>query len=237
MEAIVLAGGLGTRLRSVVKGIPKPMALINKKPFLSYILSFLSRNWIEKIILSVGYKHEFIKNYFGNMYGSIKIEYSIEETPLGTGGAIKQALAYCSDENVFIINGDTYFDIELRKFYNFHISVGADVSFALKQVEDNSRYGTVKVSGNGKIISFGKENFGNGGLINGGIYLLAKKYFLNKVENFNERFSFENDFIPFYVNSSNFYGQVFNSYFIDIGVPEDYEKAVRDFMENNIFEK
>ena len=113
MEAIVLAGGLGTRLRSVVSELPKPMAPVGDKPFLEYILKYLKKNGIDKVVLSVGYKWETIKEYFGDSFEDIELVYSIENEPLGTGGAIKQAMEYVSDVNVFIVNGDTFFDIDL----------------------------------------------------------------------------------------------------------------------------
>ena len=113
MEAIVLAGGKGTRLQSVVFDLPKPMADINGKPFLAYQLDFLIENGIKRFVLSVGYKSEFIIQYFKNSYRNVPIEYAIETQPLGTGGAIKYALSKCISENVFVINGDTYLEVQM----------------------------------------------------------------------------------------------------------------------------
>ena len=114
LEAIVLAGGLGTRLKSVVSNVPKPMAPIGDKPFLEYILKYLKKNGITRAILSVGYKSEIIEEYFGNNFEGIDLVYSVEKEPLGTGGAIKKAMSKVKSNQVYIINGDTFFDINLK---------------------------------------------------------------------------------------------------------------------------
>ena len=120
MEAIVLAGGFGTRLKEVVSDVPKPMAPVNGKPFLEYLIKDLGEKGIRHIILAVGYKKKIIKEYFKNRYESIEITYSEELTPLGTGGAIKKALKLAKEEDVFIVNGDTFFDIDLKRMKEFH---------------------------------------------------------------------------------------------------------------------
>lgn len=128
MEAIILAGGLGTRLRSVVQNIPKGMAPIQGRPFLAYQLDYLIEQGVNRIIFSVGYLHECISNYFGREYNGCQIVYSVEESPLGTGGAIRQALHHCKDQNIWVLNGDTYCNVNLKDMLVFHRTHHADVS-------------------------------------------------------------------------------------------------------------
>jgi len=223
-EAIILAGGLGTRLRKVVKDIPKPMAEINGKPFLVYLLKYLSFQGIEKVIFSVGYKHEAIINYFGSNFENLNLIYSIEETPLGTGGAIKKSLNYLDSEEALILNGDTFFKINIHKFHNLHKTYNSYLSIALKKVKNPSRYGIVEIDENFRIKKFyEKEQLKKGGLINGGIYFLNKSFFTSL--KMPDVFSFERDFLEKYYQNYDFYGFPCEGYFIDIGIPEDYEKA------------
>jgi len=219
MEAIILAGGLGTRLQSVVSDIPKPMAPIGDKPFLVYILEYLKRNGIKKVILSVGYKWEVIQKYFGSEYKGIKLVYSVEDEPLGTGGAIKQALSYVDSKEIYIINGDTFFNVDLSEF---SLENGSMLQLALKTMSDFDRYGYVESDASGYITAFREKGYRKKGDINGGIYLANKNLF----DNFklNERFSFE-EFMQENFKTIKVTARVFNNYFIDIGIPEDYKKA------------
>ena len=136
---IILAGGMGTRLQSVVNDRPKVMAEIEGKPFLSCLLDILLRQGIKNVVLAVGYKREFIVNYYNYKYKDIELKYSIEDAPLGTGGAIRQALDYAEDENVFIVNGDTYFDVDYKGMSDFHDKNNAQITIALKELLDFDR--------------------------------------------------------------------------------------------------
>jgi len=222
-EAIILAGGLGTRLRKVVKDVPKPMADINGKPFLWYLLNYLNNQGIEKVILSVGYKYEIIKSYFGDKFKNLKIIYSIEKELLGTGGAIKKALSLVEGDEAFVLNGDTFFDIDLNNFYNLHKNKKSILSIALKYMCNFSRYGRVLINENNKIIAFEEKKFYKEGYINGGIYILKKDIFKGTELESKNKFSLEKDLLENYYKVSNFYGFPFNAFFIDIGIPEDYE--------------
>ncbi|EDP4615425.1 NTP transferase domain-containing protein, partial [Campylobacter jejuni] len=162
MQAIILCGGLGTRLKSVIKNIPKPMAPINDKPFLEFIFEYLKKQGIKEVILAVSYKYEVIKEYFKDEFLGIKIKYSIEKEPLGTGGAIKEALKFIKNE-AYVLNGDTFFDIDLSKLKLNR----SKICLALKQMNDFDRYGTVNVNEQGFVISFEEKIFKNQGLING----------------------------------------------------------------------
>jgi len=228
VEAIVLAGGLGTRLRSVVSDVPKPMAPINDKPFLEYILEFLNNQNIKKVILSVGYKWEMIKDYFGDKYKDIELVYNIEKEQLGTGGAIKDSLRLTKSDKVYVLNGDTFFNIDLSKMKLDNNLI----EIALKEMKDFDRYGVVEIDENRYIRNFKEKSYYNQGFINGGIYLLEREIF----DDFNlpKKFSFEK-FLENNFQNLKAKGKVFNSYFIDIGIPEDYEKAKRYFSENFIF--
>lgn len=226
MEAIILAGGFGTRLQSVVKDVPKPMADINGRPFLVYILEYLLKYDITKIILSVGYKKEIIENYFRNRYKEMEILYSKEDEPLGTGGAIKKALSLCDDENITVLNGDTFFDVDLNALMQEHKKTDADVTLSLKEMHDFDRYGKVILDKN-RVVTLSEKEFSISGLINGGVYIMHK----NVLHHYDGKFSFEQDFLKDNLSKVNVYSYVDEGYFIDIGIPEDYKKAINDFKE------
>jgi len=228
-EVIILAGGLGTRLRNVVQNVPKPMANINGKPFLEYLLNYLAFYNIEHVILAVGHKSNVIKKHFKNRFKDILITYSEEKELLGTGGAIKQSLEFTDSEDVLILNGDTFFDVDLKNFYQLHKDKNSNLTLALKEMKNFDRYGVIEIDNTYKITAFLEKKYRNKGLINGGIYLLNKEFFQSL--NLPKKFSFEKDFMEKYYKDFQFYGMPFFSYFIDIGIPEDYEKAKRDFKE------
>ena len=226
-EAVILAGGLGTRLRTVVKDVPKPMADINGKPFLEYLLNFLNFYRFEKVVLAVGYRREIIQDYFTNRFKNMEIEYSVEEELLGTGGAIKKAIEKTERKHVFIFNGDTFFEVDLNNFLRFHIEKDADVSIALKHMKNFDRYGSINIDKDFRIISFEEKKFKKEGYINGGVYLVNRD-FIQSLD-IDGKFSFEKDVLERFYKEKKFYGYPSDGYFIDIGVPEDYEKAKRDF--------
>jgi D,D-heptose 1,7-bisphosphate phosphatase len=221
MEAIILAGGLGTRLRSVVSDVPKPMAPVNGEPFLNYILDELNYYNFNHVILCVGYKKEVIMDYYKDSYKNIKISYSIEEESLGTGGAIKKAMSLALDDMVFVLNGDTIFKVDFNK-----IKESNKISIACKYMEDFDRYGEVKIK-DSIIQSFEEKCHVDKGYINGGIYYLPKNIF-DKFE-LPHKFSLEADFFTPYMKELGITAYMTNSYFLDIGIPSDYSKAQDDF--------
>ena len=227
-EAIILAGGLGTRLQGAIEDLPKSMAPINGKPFLEYLLNYLIDYNIEKVILAVGHKYESIQDHFQSEYKSIQIKYAIENEPLGTGGGIKNALEFTENIEVLILNGDSFFEVNLNQFYNIHQVRSSDFSIALKPMKDFDRYGSVEIDGHNKITAFKEKEFQAEGYIDGGIYILQKEV-INEL-NLPDKCSFEKDFMEKYFASSRFYGFPFDGYFIDIGVPEDYERAKRELQ-------
>lgn len=230
-EAIILAGGFGTRLSHVVSDVPKPMAPVYGKPFLTYLIDRLIDASIRRVILATGYKHECIESYFGTSYRGIEIVYSQETTPLFTGGAILQAAQKIQSEDFVVLNGDTLFDIDLQKLYDFHVQNHANLTIALRQVADTSRYGSVTCT-NDNIVAFKEkaESIGAGD-INGGIYAINREWLMN--QNLPTKFSFEKELMQPLAGDPSFYGLRFNTYFIDIGVPEDYYRAQEEFK--NLF--
>ncbi|MFN4234779.1 MAG: nucleotidyltransferase family protein [Bacteroidia bacterium] len=231
-EALILAGGLGTRLQSVVSDVPKPMAQVAGKPFVEYILLYLHEFGIERVVFSIGYKAETFQKYFGENYQGIEIEYVIEKEPLGTGGALKYALEHCINNDILVLNGDTFFNIELDDLWIFHQLHQSDFTMALREVENAARYGTVKMNESGRITAFvEKQAIEEEGLINAGIYIINKSIF-NSYQ-LPEKFSLEKDFLEKYLSNLNLFGCICEGYFIDIGIPEDYKKAQDDFKTFN----
>jgi len=227
MECIILAGGLGTRLKNTIGEIPKCMAPVNQQPFLLYLFEFLEQHQCNRIILSLGYKSEIILEWLQNQTSSFEIDFVIEKEPLGTGGGIQLALKKCIDEDVIILNGDTFFDVSLNELMSFHSSKNASTTLALKEMKNYDRYGTVHLDAEKHIATFEEKKIKTQGLINGGIYVINRKEFLNK--SLPEKFSFEKDYLEAFVDEQKFYGKEDEVYFIDIGIPEDYQKAQEDF--------
>jgi len=219
MDAIVLAGGLGTRLRHVTCNIPKPMAPVGQRPFLEYILKHLQHNDVKNVILSVGYKWRKIHEHFGSEFCNLKLAYSVEDTPLGTGGAIKQAMNQVTGNELYIINGDTFFDIDLK---SLQLDKNCKIKLSLKSMHHFDRYGCVQSDINGFVTNFTEKSYQEVGDINGGVYLISKEIFSGY--DVEEKFSFE-EFIINNFTQLKAMAKIFDGYFIDIGVPSDYEKA------------
>lgn len=227
MECIVLAGGLGTRLQSVIGLYPKCMAPVNSQPFLHYIFDYLEQQKCTRVILSLGFKHEVITEWLQTQQRSFAVDYVIEETPLGTGGGISLALTKANEENVAVLNGDTMFRADIHATYAFHIAKQAATTLALKPMQQFERYGVVKMDENNCITAFEEKKYYDEGLINGGVYIINKAALAAK--GLPEKYSFEKDYFEAYVHEGNLYGFVSDAYFIDIGIPTDYEKAQVDF--------
>lgn len=218
MKAIILCGGSGTRLSKVLKNVPKAMAPINNTPFLSLLIKYLSKYKINEIIFAVGYKHQVIKNFYGDRFKDVKISYSLEKKPLGTGGALNNAFDLISDDKALILNGDTFFNINLNKFLELD-SPKKDVLVATKKIIGSSRYNFLKSDKNSNFVTYFEKGKISSGYINGGIMILKKNIFKNTKTNTN--FDLE-DFI--FSKKSNLFISTFKSksYFIDIGTPEDF---------------
>ncbi|MEL6923114.1 MAG: HAD-IIIA family hydrolase, partial [Bacteroidota bacterium] len=227
--AIVLAGGLGTRLRSVVQDLPKPMAPVAGQPFLSYVLDYLAQQGIRKVILSIGYKGTIIQDYYGDRFREMQLQYAVETVPLGTGGAIQLALQQCSETSCYVVNGDTLFEADLSAMAAAHNDASADLSMALKQMQDFDRYGLVELDEAGQVQAFREKQYCAAGLINAGVYLINRSIF--EVAEFPGKFSFEKDLLEAQLSNLKFIGCPLEGYFIDIGIPTDFAKAQKDFQQ------
>jgi D-glycero-alpha-D-manno-heptose 1-phosphate guanylyltransferase len=222
-EAIILAGGLGTRLRSTVPDLPKCMAPVAGRPFLSYVIDYLRMQGIERFIFSLGYRWGLIEEFLQKECPTLDYTSIIEEEPLGTGGGIRLAIEKAISNNVLVANGDTLFKIQSKELFQTHIDNGSECTLALKAMHDFDRYGVVEKNDNGRILSFKEKQFYPSGLINGGIYILNKERFLAR--QLPQKFSFEKDYLEPFCTEAPFYGSVQEGYFIDIGIPEDYQRA------------
>lgn len=223
--AVILAGGLGTRLRSVVPDLPKPMAEVCGKPFLEHLMSYWIGQGVVRFVISVGYKRESIMSYFGQQYKGIPIEYVEEETPLGTGGGLLLAARKLKEPFV-LLNGDTFFEIQLEALVDFHRSKESKWTFTLFRANEAKRYGGVKLDSNGRIQSLDTAKGNVGELANGGVYLVDPDD-LNSVKfNIGQKYSLEDEVIPALLESGvPFYGFESCGQFLDIGVPADYFRA------------
>ena len=224
MEVIILAGGLGTRLRSVVKDVPKCMAPVAGKPFLWYLLRYLTRFDVNRVILSVGYLREVIFEWIDEVRDTFPFEfdYAVEEEPLGTGGGIKLALGKAESDNIVILNGDTFFDVDLNQLMLQHRDSKAEVTLALKPMKDFDRYGQVLTVGD-YISQFIEKKQCDEGDINGGVYVIRRATKL--MDDLPRKFSFEKEVLEKNTGSRTLAGFRHNGYFIDIGIPEDYSRA------------
>jgi D-glycero-alpha-D-manno-heptose 1-phosphate guanylyltransferase len=228
MEAIVLAGGLGTRLRGVVDDVPKPMAPVQGRPFLAVVLDQLVDAGFKIAIIAAGYRHEAIRSYFGADYRGLALRYSVEHEPLGTGGAIRLACAQADARDVFVLNGDTYLELDFRAMMEAHVRAGSHLSMAICHVSDAARYGALELCDD-RVQRFLEKGRSGPGWINGGTYVLGPD--LRARLRPQGAFSFEHDLLGRKVKSIR--PLVFRSsgLFIDIGIPEDYTRAQQIFAE------
>lgn len=228
MECIILAGGMGTRLQSVVSDVPKCMAPVAGHPFLYYLITSLIEAGFNHIILALGYKHEIIEEWIETNAFPIHISTVAEETPLGTGGGVRLALSKAETNEVFILNGDTFFGVRYTEMLSLHKSTQSAVTVALKRMEKFDRYGVVDIEQpTSRILRFNEKQDCESGLINGGVYLINR----HELDNFPMKFSLEKDFFETAVRTSTLSGYISKGYFIDIGIPEDYERAQTDFKD------
>ncbi|MGO8757992.1 MAG: nucleotidyltransferase family protein [Terracidiphilus sp.] len=222
MEAIVLAGGFGTRLASRLDGVPKPMAPVAGRPFLEILLTQLRGAGCTRVLLSVGHLHTVIQDRFGASFRGMTVDYAIESAPLGTGGAIRLALAQAAEDSVLVLNGDTFLDADYAGMIRFHREERAAATIAVVHQPDLARYGGVAVA-NKHIVAFEEKGRAGPGWISAGAYVLDRS--LAWPPSLPERFSIEKDFfVPEIARLAPAAYEV-NGYFLDIGIPEDYDRA------------
>ncbi len=225
-SAVILAGGLGTRLRSVVTDLPKPMAPVGGRPFLEYQLEYWINQGISRFVLSVGYRHEAITEHFGSRYKGVQLEYAVEEQPLGTGGGLLLAAEKLKQDTPFLLlNGDTYFEADWNALDAFALEHGADWCFSLFRTSEKGRYMGIEMSAQGRITSL-KSGIEQGHrLANGGVYWVHPRA-LSRAGRSDERLSLEDDLFPQALAAGRrILGIEFRGTFIDIGVPDDYHRA------------
>ena len=225
LEAIILAGGLGTRLRSHIDGVPKVLAPINGLPFLHYCFKYLSLNKIDHVVLSVGYLSEQIVSYFGDNYEGIKITYSKEQTPLGTGGATLLVLKHLTSQNsFFVINGDSFHNIDLREMNKNHNANSADVTVSAVLAKENLRYGKISFNKNWQITNYNDVKANKDDYANSGIYLFNSK--IKKLYGEKAPICLDTNIVrELLLEGNRLFGYFSSNYFIDIGLPKDYEAA------------
>jgi D-glycero-alpha-D-manno-heptose 1-phosphate guanylyltransferase len=228
MEAIVLVGGLGTRLRGVVDNVPKPMAPVQGRPLLALVLDQLVAAGFKGAIFAAGYRHEAIHSYFGDVYHGLALRYSVEDKPLGTGGAIRLACRQADARDVFVLNGDTYLELDFRAMLDAHAHAGAKFTMAICHVPDVARYGALELCDD-RVQRFLEKGRSGPGWINGGTYVLGPD--LRARLRPQEAFSFEHDLLEPEVESIRPLAFRSSGLFIDIGIPEDYIRAQQLFAE------
>ena len=224
-DAVILAGGFGTRLASVVSDVPKQMAPIAGRPFLERLLDRLIDQGIARVVLAVGHKREVIQAHFGSRYRTLEVLYSVEGEPLGTGGALRQAFEEHRLERALALNGDTYCTADLAALSAAHAQAGRDATLTLVPMADAGRYGAVELDGAGRIAAFReKDPAPKPGLINAGIYALERRVFALAAA--EKKFSFEQAVLQAHAATAGFAGHIAqDALFIDIGVPDDYHRA------------
>ena len=227
--AIILAGGLGKRLRSVVNDRPKPMALIQGKPFLAYQMDYWIGQGISRFILSVGYKYEMVIDHFGYEYNGAQIDYAIETKPLGTGGGFMLAFEKLQKDTPFLLlNGDTYFTVDLRSLIDFADSNDSDFTFSLFRTQDQERYMGVELAKDGSVMCLKYKSSGvESHLASGGVYWVRNQAMFSSFSNLKmSPISFEDQILPsIQAAKRRIFGKQFDTTFIDIGVPVDYLRA------------
>jgi|YelNatPaOPRAMG01_1025707.scaffolds.fasta_scaffold60793_2 D-glycero-alpha-D-manno-heptose 1-phosphate guanylyltransferase len=232
MEAVVLAGGQGKRLRQAVPGLPKSLAPIGTQPFLNYLLGWLRTQQITEVILAVGHRRKAIIDYYArHRPGGMRLLYSVEYSPLGTGGALRNVRSLLSGDEFLVLNGDSIFDVDLAKMHSFHRKQKSVTTLALASLPKAGRYGSVVLNGDNRIKAFLEKPEGDTFVgdksssprwISGGVYIMTQSVFQVIPE--NQEVSLEKEVFPRLIGN-RFYGFQWDGYFIDIGVPEDYRRA------------
>lgn len=231
MHVLILAGGLGTRLQSVVKSVPKPMAPIHNRPFLEYLMRFWKEHGATHFYLSIGYLAETIESHFKESYQGIPITRIVEKEPLGTGGGLLYALDQINlNEDLIVVNGDTYFEIDPQALKAFHMRQESKLTLGLREVLANDRYSGVQLDEKGRVKHFAKREEGSSHLlINAGVYILDPLWIKAFGFDPHVKCSLEDDLFPQLIESNQVYGFASNGRFIDIGIPKDYERAQHFF--------
>lgn len=225
MKAVVLCGGLGTRLGDLTKDTPKPLLEVAGRPFMHHVLGKLAAAGVSDITLATSFQWEKIAAVYGQTWQGLRMHYSVEAEPLGTGGAIRQAMHQAQASEALVLNGDTLFDMDIKALLAFHGKKRAQVAVAVRLVPDVSRFGAVTMDGEGRIVKFGEKRQQGAGRINAGVYVVNAEVFDGMEA---ARFSFESDVLSAGIEALRLYAMEADGYFIDIGIPADLARAARD---------
>lgn len=228
MKAIVLCGGLGTRLGDLTRATPKPLIPVAERPFLTYVLDHLVTVPLDEIILAVSFEWQKVQKLIGHQWRGTKVSYSIESTPQGTGGAILQALLYADCAGALVANGDTLLKIDLADFLRFTERHTPDIAIALKMVDDTGRFGSVDIDAAGRVLAFREKTASRRGFINSGVYWVSRSAFAGIAL---RTFSFEQDILSQRHAALTIVGQPTDAYFIDMGIPEDLARAQHELSD------
>jgi len=224
VDVVILAGGLGRRLRSIVSDRPKPMAEINRRPFILYLFDQLIDIGLSRVIVSTGYLGNYISRELGTKYRALEICFSEEQAPLGTGGALKLASKQLTSDNVLVMNGDSYLEVDFMEFLSCHCRWQSEVTMALTTVEDRTQFGQVEMDLSGRIIRFEEKcpDHGGSNWINAGKYFIQKDTIQKMPSTYP--LSLEGDLFPSLVGKK-FFGYKSSGKFIDIGTPRSFRQA------------
>jgi len=229
VRAIVLCGGLGTRLRELTRETPKPLLEVAGQPFLHYVLARLAATGVVDVTLATSFHWEKIADVYGHSWRGLRIRYSVESEPLGTGGAIQQAMRESQAVEALVLNGDTLFKMDLGALTDFHCRRNSQVTVAVRRVPDVSRYGAVDVNPDGRIVQFREKRRQGEGLINAGVYIVRSDAF-DGIE--VSRFSFEQEVLATGLGRLDLFAMETTGYFIDIGIPEDLARATQELADS-----
>jgi len=230
VAAAILAGGLGIRFRQVLGDRPKVLAEVRGRPFLQYLLDQLASCGIRSVVLCTGHLGDQIESYFGDSYGSLRLTYSRETSPLGTAGALRLALPHFQSDSVLVLNGDSYCKSDLHSFWSWHCEQTAVATLLLVERPDTKRYGRVQIDEKGHILTFEeKHNREGGGWINAGIYLFSHRFLRSIPE--SSPVSLEREILPLWIGKG-LHGYKTDGEFIDIGTPGSYWLAEKFFAED-----
>jgi D-glycero-alpha-D-manno-heptose 1-phosphate guanylyltransferase len=229
-HAVLLAGGRGARLESVSGGLPKPLMEVGGRPFIEHVLENLVDSGCDHVVVAASYKWELLHDHLGTSYKGCALDWSIESNALGTGGAIHRAFTAFDLAAAFVLNADTLFRVDLDDLEARHLERGAEVTVALREVPDVARFGEVVIDDVGRIVLFSEKGRHGPGLINGGVYFVDGRVWSGG--NFSEIFSFERDYLQQHSKTAALYGYRSDGYFIDIGVPEDLDRARHDLSDS-----
>ncbi len=231
-DAVLLAGGMGTRLESVSGGKPKPMVEVAGRPFIEYVLDVVRGAGCLRVVMAVSHRWQVMREHFGDAYKGLELCWSVETNPLGTGGAARFAFNSFRLERAFVVNADTLFLVDLRALEHRHWEERAQVTIALKHLEDVSRFGSVELDNDDRVVAFREKGRHGPGLINGGIYVIERSVF--DVRDFPLKFSIEYDLLQVETDRLRPIGMRSSGYFVDIGIPAELERAQRELKKGRM---